>query len=72
VLVTGTHAVMPPGSKWARRTRGRLPIAVHIGPPIHPRDGEHRTETMERVRLFFEESGAATTRDRRVEARRTA
>ena len=72
VLVTGTHTVMPPGTKWMRRARGRQKIAVHIGPPIHTRDGEHRTETMERVRLFFEESGASTTRDRRVAARRTA
>jgi 1-acyl-sn-glycerol-3-phosphate acyltransferase len=73
VLVTGTHAVMPPGRRWMRRHgRRRAPIAVHIGPPVQARDGEHRTETMERVRLFFEASGAATTPDKRVEARRSA
>jgi 1-acyl-sn-glycerol-3-phosphate acyltransferase len=68
VHVSGTHAVMPPGSSWMRRAHGRQPIAVHIGPPIRPREGEHRTEVMERVRLFFEASGAATTPDKRVES----
>ena len=72
VLVSGTHAVMPPGAKWMRRGRERAPIAVHFGPPIRPQPGEHRTEMMERVRLFFASRGAATTPDRRVEARRTA
>ena len=67
IYVSGTHAVMPPGSRWMRRA-GRQPIAVHIGPPIRPREGEHRTEVMERVRLFFEASGAVTTPDKRVSA----
>ena len=67
IYVSGTHAVMPPGSRWMRRA-GRQPIAVHIGPPIRPREDEHRTETMERVRLFFEASGAVTTPDKRVSA----
>ena len=66
VYVSGTHAVMPPGRKWMRRADGRHPIAVHFGPPIRPREGEHRTEVMERVRLFFEASGAVTTPDKRV------
>jgi 1-acyl-sn-glycerol-3-phosphate acyltransferase len=77
VHVSGTHAVMPPGRRWMRRARGRFtgarhPIAVHFGPPIRPREGEHRTEVMERVRLFLEASGAATTPDKRIEARRSA
>ena len=67
VYVSGTHAVMPPGRAWMRRGRDRRPIAVHIGPPIRPREGEHRTEVMERVRLFFEASGAVTTPGKRVE-----
>ena len=67
VYVAGTHAVMPPGRRWMRRARGRQPIAVHVGPPIWPREGEHRTEVMERVRRFFEASGAITTPDTRIE-----
>jgi 1-acyl-sn-glycerol-3-phosphate acyltransferase len=72
VHVSGTHAVMPPGRTWMRRARGRQPIAVHFGPPVRPREGEHRTEVMERVRQFFEASGAVTTPDKRVETRRSA
>jgi 1-acyl-sn-glycerol-3-phosphate acyltransferase len=68
VYVSGTHAVMPPGRSWMRRSGGRQPIAVHLGPPIRPGDGEHRREVMERVRLFFEASGAVTTPDKRVES----
>jgi len=67
VYVSGTHAVMPPGRRWMRRAPARHPIAVHVGPPIWPREGEHRTEVMERVRLFFEASGAVTTPDKRIE-----
>jgi 1-acyl-sn-glycerol-3-phosphate acyltransferase len=66
VYVSGTHAVMPPGRRWMRRADGRQPIAVHFGPPVRPRQGEHRTEVMERVRLFFEASGAVTTPDKRA------
>jgi 1-acyl-sn-glycerol-3-phosphate acyltransferase len=69
VHVAGTHAVMPPGRRWMRRARPRHPITVRFGPPLHPRDGEHRTELMERVRLFFDASGAVTTPDKRIEAR---
>jgi 1-acyl-sn-glycerol-3-phosphate acyltransferase len=72
VLVTGTHGVMPPGAKWMHRGRERTPIAVHFGPAIRPQRDEHRTETMERVRLFFDSRGAATTQDKRVAARRSA
>jgi 1-acyl-sn-glycerol-3-phosphate acyltransferase len=72
VYVSGTHAVMPPGRSWMRRARGRQRIAVHVGPPIRPREGEHRTEVMERVRLFFEASGAVTTPDKRIETGSTA
>ena len=72
VLVNGTHAVMPPGKGWMTRGRQRTPIAVHFGAPIRPEPGEHRTETMERVRQFFASRGASTTPDKRVEARRSA
>jgi 1-acyl-sn-glycerol-3-phosphate acyltransferase len=72
VHVSGTHAVMPVGRRWMRRGRARSPIAVHFGSAIRPREGEHRTEVMERVRLFLEASGATTTPDKRVEARRAA
>ena len=74
VHVSGTHAVMPPGRRWMRRARGRFtgarhPIAVRFGPPVRPREGEHRTEVMEQVRQFFEASGAVTTPDKRIAAR---
>ncbi len=74
VHVAGTHAVMPPGRRWPRRAPGgfagaRHPIAIRFGPPVRPREGEHRTEVMERVRLFFEASGAVTTPDKRIAAR---
>jgi 1-acyl-sn-glycerol-3-phosphate acyltransferase len=75
VHVSGTHAVMPPGRKWPSRTGGRglrgarHPIAVRFGPPVRPREGEHRTEVMERIRQFFEASGAVTTPDKRIAAR---
>jgi 1-acyl-sn-glycerol-3-phosphate acyltransferase len=77
VHVSGTHAVMPPGQGWMRRTRGRIagtrhPIAIHFGPPVRPRDGEHRVEVMERVRLVLEASGAVTSPDKRIAARRAA
>jgi 1-acyl-sn-glycerol-3-phosphate acyltransferase len=77
VHISGTHAVMPPGKGWMRRTGGRIagarhPIAIHFGPPVRPRDGEHRVEVMERVRLFFEGSGAVTSPDKRIAARRAA
>ena len=66
IHVSGTHAVMPPGSRWMRRERGRYgwrrqPIEVRFGAPLRQRAGEHRTEVMERVRLFFAASGAVTT-----------
>jgi 1-acyl-sn-glycerol-3-phosphate acyltransferase len=67
VHVSGTHAVMPPGRRWMRRGRRRHPIAVRIGPPIRPREHEHRKDVMERVRQFFEASGAETTPGKRIE-----
>ncbi len=75
VHISGTHAVMPPGRRWMHRRPGRPlprrhPIAVRFGPPVRPREGEHRTEVMERVRAFFEAAGAKTTLDRRILARR--
>ena len=66
IHVSGTHAVMPPGRWWMRRkpsSRGlrRQPIEIRFGPPIRQHAGEHRTEVMERVRLFLAASGATTT-----------
>jgi len=65
VYVSGTRNAMPPGSRWMSRKHGlisrRHPIEIRFGAPIRPRPGEHRTEVMERVRLFFAESGASTT-----------
>jgi 1-acyl-sn-glycerol-3-phosphate acyltransferase len=74
IHVSGTHAVMPPGRRWMHRAPGRFPgarqsIAVSFGPPVQPREGEHRTDVMERVRSFFEASGARTTPDKRILAR---
>jgi hypothetical protein len=57
---------MPPGRKWMHRRPGR-PISgrhtteIRFGPVIRPREGESRTDVMERVRAFFEASGAVTT-----------
>ena len=77
VAVSGTHAVMPVGRSWTSVARRlglprRLAIEVRFGPPVIPRDDEHRTEVMERVRRFFEASGAATTPDPRVRSPRSA
>jgi 1-acyl-sn-glycerol-3-phosphate acyltransferase len=71
IHVSGTHAVMPPGRKWMRRRPGRLlsrrqAITIRFGMPIRPREDEHPTRVMERVRLFFAESGAETTLDKRI------
>lgn len=74
VLVTGTHAVMPPGKRWMHRAKGNLrgarqPIEVRFGPGVKPAADEHRTDVMERVRQFFEDAGADTTPDKRILAR---
>lgn len=72
VYVSGTYPVMPKGARWAKRGPGgkRQEIAVHFGPAVHPGADEHRTEVMERVRQFFIASGADTTPDKRIAARR--
>ena len=66
IFVSGTRQAMPPGRRWMGRAPGRgrsrrHPVEIRFGAVIHPRPGEHRTEVMERVRLFFAESGASTT-----------
>jgi 1-acyl-sn-glycerol-3-phosphate acyltransferase len=66
IHIAGTHQAMPPGRRWMRRRSGRVvgrrhPVVVRFGAPIHVREGEHRADVMERVRLFFAESGAVTT-----------
>jgi 1-acyl-sn-glycerol-3-phosphate acyltransferase len=75
IHLSGTSAAMPPGRGWMRRTGGRFrgprhPMAIRFGPPVRPRAGEHPIEVMERVRQFFEASGAVTTPDPRIAARR--
>jgi 1-acyl-sn-glycerol-3-phosphate acyltransferase len=74
VYVSGTHTVMPPGRPWMRWRRGnplprRSPMQIRFGPPVRCGTGEHRTDVMERVRLFYESAGAVTTPDKRVAAR---
>jgi 1-acyl-sn-glycerol-3-phosphate acyltransferase len=74
VYVSGTHATMPVGRRWMRRRPdgSRQQVRVAFGAAIpHPGD-EHRKEVMERVRLFFESQGAATTPDKAVANRRRA
>ena len=71
VLVSGTHAVMPPGRRWMHRPGGRREaVSVRFGPPIRAAGAGHRTEVMERVREFFASCGAETTPDKRVVAAR--
>jgi 1-acyl-sn-glycerol-3-phosphate acyltransferase len=63
IYVTGTRATMPPGRNWPRFRpfRPRHRVTLTFGEPICPREGEHRTEVMERVREFFAAQGATTT-----------
>jgi 1-acyl-sn-glycerol-3-phosphate acyltransferase len=63
IYVTGTHDAMPPGVNWPklRPFRRRHRVTLTFGAPILPREGEHRTELMERIRMFFAEQGAPTT-----------
>lgn len=66
VYASGTRQAMPRGSRWMHRKPGRRlsrrhPVEVRFGAPIWSRPGEHRGDVMERVRLFFAESGARTT-----------
>lgn len=64
IHVSGTHEVMPVGNYWMARRPGhprRHPIEIRFGAPIRPDDEEHRTDVMERVRLFFEQAEAETT-----------
>lgn len=62
IHVTGTRDAMPPGLNWPklRPFRRRHRVTVAYGAPIIPREGEHRTELMERVRQWFEAQGAQT------------
>ena len=70
IHVSGTRDAMPPGRRWMHRRPGRPlsrrhPTEIRFGAPIRPRQGESRTEVMERVRAFFAASGAVTTPDDR-------
>ena len=76
IYISGTHAVMPPGRRWMRHRPGcllprRHAIEVRFGAPIRPRAGEHRTEVMDRVRLFFASSGGMASRDERASRERS-
>jgi 1-acyl-sn-glycerol-3-phosphate acyltransferase len=70
VHVSGTHATMPVGRSWMTRSPGggRREVKVAFGPAIRPAADEHRTDVMERVRLFLEAEGAQTTPDKRIVA----
>jgi 1-acyl-sn-glycerol-3-phosphate acyltransferase len=72
VYVAGTFATMPAGQSWMRRRPdgGRQHAHVVFGAPIRCAPGEHRTETMDRVRRFFDAHGAVTTPDKRIVAQR--
>lgn len=77
VFVSGTHAVMPVGRPFMRFPREglrprRRPVEVRFGAAVHPRDDEHRTEVMERVRLGLAAVGAVTTPDERTRSPRPA
>jgi 1-acyl-sn-glycerol-3-phosphate acyltransferase len=80
IYLSGTRNAMPPGRRWMHRKPGRFLSRRHLvqmrfGPAIRPRPDEDPTEVMERVRLFFAESGATTTATEDVaagEERRTA
>jgi 1-acyl-sn-glycerol-3-phosphate acyltransferase len=74
IYVSGTRAVMPPGYRWMRRRGGRAsrhPIGVRFGAPISQGPEEQRADVMERVRLFFEASGATTTPGEPASSRRS-
>jgi 1-acyl-sn-glycerol-3-phosphate acyltransferase len=71
IHVSGTHDVMPVGRYWMRRRPARplprrRPIKIEFGPAIHAGRDEHRTDVMERVRRFFERSGAGSGPDERA------
>ncbi len=80
VHVGGTHAAMPTGRRWMKRSPGRgigsrHPIEIRFGQPIRFREEETAAEVMERVRLFLAECGAATKQAPRApvpEAQRAA
>src|SRR3954471_4597692 len=66
IYVSGTREAMPPGRSWPKRLSAgmifrRHPIAIRFGPPIRPRDGEHRNETMARVQAWFDAQAGADT-----------
>jgi 1-acyl-sn-glycerol-3-phosphate acyltransferase len=62
IHVSGSHEVMPVGRYWMQFQPGRKrhTIEIRFGAPIEPSGTEHRSEVMERVRAFFEESGVDT------------
>ena len=47
LALVGAHDAMPPGANWPKK--GRLPVKVLIGKPIHARRGETLPELNERV-----------------------
>lgn len=58
VLVTGTHAAMPPSASWPHRIKGRLlshrhQVAVAFGAPVAPRADETPAQLMARVSAFY-------------------
>jgi 1-acyl-sn-glycerol-3-phosphate acyltransferase len=58
LALRGSFAAMPRGRNWP--VPGRPRVAVHVGPPVHPREGESVREFNERLtqavaRLWAEE-----------------
>ena len=53
----GDAASAAAGCQGARPGLRRQPVEIRFGPPIHVAPGEHRSDVMERVRLFLEVQG---------------
>jgi 1-acyl-sn-glycerol-3-phosphate acyltransferase len=48
IAIRGSYQAMPRGKGWP--AKGRLPVSVRYGRPVHPRDGENATDFNERMR----------------------
>lgn len=57
VAIVGAYEAMPKGTNWPRR--GRPPVTVHIGTPLHPEPGESVPHFSERMSVAVRELSAA-------------
>jgi 1-acyl-sn-glycerol-3-phosphate acyltransferase len=75
IYISGTREAMPRGHRWmvfkAGRPGPRHLIDIRFGNPIVPGPGNRPSESMERVRLFLAECGAATEREPRPQRAQT-